>query len=233
MLSRLPSQNGVTDQPEELEISVFNISQLDNLPVTQTQIRQATRKDSILSQVLTYTKSGWPTSVSEEMKPFFIRQNELTVQNDCHIRILVPNTLRKKVLIELHSSHVGMSRMKSLARSYVWWPRLDKDIEKSCKSCLSCLAVKSSPPSAPLHPWSWPSRPWQRVHVDFAGPFMGFKFLLLVDLHSKWPEVYKMSSITTQNTIAILRHIFFRMGYRSSWFQIMVVNFDPLNLPSL
>ena len=37
------------------------------------------------------------------------------------------------------------------------------------------------PPKAPLHPWSWPERPWERVHADYAGPFLGHMFLLLVD----------------------------------------------------
>ena len=33
------------------------------------------------------------------------------------------------------------------------------------------------------------SRPWQRVHIDFAGPFRNKNFLIVVDAHSKWPEV--------------------------------------------
>jgi hypothetical protein len=36
------------------------------------------------------------------------------------------------------------------------------------------------PQVAPLHPWEWPSAPWERVHVDFAGPFMDSMFLVLV-----------------------------------------------------
>ena len=105
---------------------------------------------------------------------------ELTVQNDClmwGIRVIVPPALREKVLEELHSGHSGMSRMKSLARCHVWWPCLDKEVEEVCKSCRPCQKVKSLPPTAPLHPWIWPNRPWQRVHVDFAGPFKGSVFV--------------------------------------------------------
>ena len=60
--------------------------------------------------------------------------------------------------------------MKSLARCHMWWPGLDKVIENVATSCTSCQSVKQSPPVAPLHPWIWPTKPWQRVHVDFAGP---------------------------------------------------------------
>ena len=71
--------------------------------------------------------------------------------------------------------------------------------EKYAKSCIQCQAVKGSPPKAPLHPWMWP---WQRIHVDFAGPFLGF--LIVVDAHSKWPEVIEMSTTTSSKTIVEL-----------------------------
>ena len=50
---------------------------------------------------------------------------ELSVQDECLLwgsRVEVPEVLRPRVLNELHSGHVGICRMKSLARSYFWWP---------------------------------------------------------------------------------------------------------------
>ncbi|KAJ8333617.1 hypothetical protein SKAU_G00416250 [Synaphobranchus kaupii] len=78
--------------------------------------------------------------------------------------------------------------MKSLALSYVWWPGIDSQIELQAKSCHSCQWVQKEPGLAPLHPWMWPSSPWERIHVDFAGPFEGHMYLVVVDAHSKWPE---------------------------------------------
>ena len=75
---------------------------------------------------------------------------------------------------------------------------MDKDIENTAKSCVSCRQNKHSPSPAPMHPWSWPVKPWQRLHIDFAGPFMGTTFLVVVDSHSKWPKVYEMSTMTHQ-----------------------------------
>ena len=97
--------------------------------------------------------------------------------------------------------------MKSLARCHRWWPGLAKTIENVAKSCTSCQSVKQSPPVAPLHPWIWLTKLWQRVHVDFAGPFMGKTFFIAVDTHSKWPEVYDMTETTSLKTIAVLRHV--------------------------
>ena len=102
--------------------------------------------------------------------------------------------------------------MKGLARGHVWWPRLDKDIESLAKSCQSCQAVKQAPPTAPMHPWTWPSKPWQRVHIDFTGPFLNKMYFDVVDAHSKWPEIYEMSQTMSTKTITVLRHLFASYG---------------------
>ena len=105
-----------------------------------------------------------------------------------------------------------MARMKSVARSYLWWPGLDKELEECVQNCVACQAVKSVPAPAPLHPWVWPDKPWKRVHLDFAGPFMGRMYLIAVDAHSKWPEVIEMTSTTAQKAITELRRIFAAYG---------------------
>ena len=116
------------------------------------------------------------------------------------------------MLDELHREHPGISRMKATAQSYMWWPGLDQAIERLVKSCRSCRAVKGAPAMAPLIPWTWPSKLWERVHVDFAGPFQGTTLLVAVDTHSKWPKVYPMSSTTTGKTIDVLRQMFAMHG---------------------
>ena len=74
--------------------------------------------------------------------------------------------------------------MKAIARSYFWWPKIDQAIEVEAKSCKCVQAA----PHVPLHPWVWPAKPWERIHVDFAGPFLDRSFLVVVDANSKWPE---------------------------------------------
>ena len=80
------------------------------------------------------------------------------------------------------------------------------------KSCECCQAVRKNPAPALLHPWLWPAKPWQRVHFDFAGPFQGRMFFVVVDAHSKWPEVIEISSITAQRTITEVRRLFSSFG---------------------
>ena len=98
--------------------------------------------------------------------------------------------------------------MKMLTRSYIWWPKLDADIEAMAKSRVPCLETKNAPATAPLHPWIGLLRPWHRIHINFAGPMNGQSFLIVVDAHSKWPEVKEMKFTTTTATIKELRCLF-------------------------
>ena len=137
-------------------------------------IREATRIDPILSQVLKHTLEGWPAHLSQsqsELKPYLSQKEHLSVEQGCVLfgyRGIVPTTFQDGLLNELHSDHPGMCRMKALARCYVWWPSLNKDIESKMKSCSVCRAVQNTPQCAPLHPWQYPSRIWQRLHIDFV-----------------------------------------------------------------
>ena len=70
---------------------------------------------------------------------------------------------------------------------------MDNDLEKKVKECFNCQSTRHRPPPAPLHPWEWPERPWSRLHADYAGPFLGKMFLIVVDAYSKWLEVIPVS----------------------------------------
>lgn len=181
------------------------------MPVTSKHISTWTRRDSILSQVLTFVNHGWPRRVADELKPFFNRHTELSTEMGCILwgpRVVVPTRGREQILQELHNSHPGMAKMKARARMFVWWPNIDKDIELTVKACNICQSHGPAQKHAPLHPWVWPDRPWSRLHVDFAGPYLGKMFLVTVDAHSKWLEVDIMTSATAQATIERLRRLF-------------------------
>ena len=206
-LSRLPCKQ--TDSPEA---EVFFFSSIDELPISAAGISQVTKREPVLAQVLKYTLTGWPNYVTdEELKPYFTRKHELSTEQGCLLwgtRTIIPNSLIIRLLRELHEEHQGIVAMKAIARSYMWWPRLNDDIEAQAQSCQICQTVRTGPPVAPLHPWTWPTRVWQRLHIDFAEKD-GNNFLVVVDRHSKWLEVKLMTSITSQRTIAVLRDLQF------------------------
>ncbi|GBM35269.1 Uncharacterized protein K02A2.6 [Araneus ventricosus] len=82
--------------------------------------------------------------------------------------------------------------------------------------CKPCQQTRYAPPRAPVHPWEVTTKPWSRVHIDFAGPFQGQMFFLLVDSFSKWLEVKRLSSATSSATIKVMRDIFATHGIPDS-----------------
>ena len=127
-------------------------------------------------------------------------------------RILVPSEGRQRLLQELHLGHFGMARMKALARTVIWWPKIDENIEEVVKACTECQMTRANPPVAPLNPLPWPSKPWSRLHMDFAGPFMNHMFLVVIDAGSKWIEVFPMQTSTSASTIEHLQSLFSQFG---------------------
>ena len=61
------------------------------------------------------------------------------------------------------------------------------------QKCDTCQVHNKSPLAALLHPWERPEKPWTRIHIDYAGPFLGKMFVVAVDATSKWIETYIMN----------------------------------------
>lgn len=214
-LSRLP-MNTISTKGHTPEPALFNMYQIESLPVTGVQLAQATRTDKVLSTVYRPITKGWPSKVDESVRAYYAKKDELTVESGCILwgsRVVIPEKYRDKLLEELHHEHPGICKMKGIARSYFWWPGLDCSIESLAKSCLECQGVKKAPVTAPLHPWAWPTRELQRIHIDFAGPFQGVTFLVAIDAYSKWPEVFVMQNTTVNKTVDCLCSMFCRYGY--------------------
>ena len=178
---------------------------------TSATFRHETQKDRILSLVYQQTMDDWSKPDNQDLLPYYNRWNEITIVQGClmwGIRVIIPWKLSTRVLDVLHSTHLGVSEMKTIARSYVWWPNIDKEIEKITKRCTGCVQTQSNPSKVPIHPWECPSKPWQRINIDFSGPLLEKQFLIVVDAHLKWPEIFPMNKITIIKTIEVLRTVF-------------------------
>jgi transposase InsO family protein len=227
-LSRLPhgpdSQFDEQELRDSVEVSHVIQEGIGSCLLDSKLVRLETQKDSSMQDVMNWIKTGtWPTKLSanqEHLRPFwnmrmslFIHDDILLLQRDDQTRVVIPRSLVNRALDLLHTSHWGVVRMKQLSRRYAWWPTINTDIEKTVKSCTPCQETANDPARS-YKSWPQTQKPWERIHLDFAGPFKGKMWLVCIDAHSRFPYVAMLDigKTTSSDTIAVLRHIFITEG---------------------
>jgi len=106
------------------EAEIFFFSGLEELPIDAKDISRETRRDPVLARVLNSMLTRWPNYVSsDELKQYFTRRHELSVDQG-HVLwgmcVIIPPSLRNRLLQELHEEHPGIVAMKAIAQSYIW-----------------------------------------------------------------------------------------------------------------
>ncbi|KAM8707498.1 hypothetical protein ACLKA7_005042 [Drosophila subpalustris] len=204
-LSRLPIEDENTSTEE---VDIIEDELIENLPVTVAELREQTMNDEEIKVLMQCLKYGRDAAGKDR---FGIPITEFSIHNGCimrGIRVYILKPMRQRILKELHTAHLGMNKMKLLARGYCWWHQMDKDIEDLVANCSACQVTRSDPKKIPTQAWKLATRPFERVHVDYAGPFLGKYLFVMVDAYTKWPEVHVVPNITTQTTIEKCREIF-------------------------
>ena len=215
-LSRLPVSKAPKESSGETDTVHLIRCLEEGSSLTFTKIEKASRRDPVIGTVLVKLRTGWndrPQTIEEGT--YYSRRRELGTQGDCLMwgsRIVIPKSLRSEALENLHLVHQGMSRTKQLARSYLWWPGIDKDIENLINACSACQLQSKMPPAAPVHPWCPTQKPWSRIHIDHAGPFLGKLFLVIVDSYSKWVDIAIVPSTSAKHNIKVLASCFANFG---------------------
>ena len=63
-------------------------------------------------------------------------------------------------------------------------------MENVCAKCEACVMHQNNPGPTVSHAWEMATKPWERLHVDYAGPYLGRMFLVVADVYSKWLCVF-------------------------------------------
>ena len=110
----------------------------------------------------------------------------------------------------LHMGHQGITKCHENARHSVWWLGLSKQLETLVSNCHVCCQFRSQP-TEPLIATPFPQLPWQKVGVDLF-TWEGAKYLLLIDYYSRYIEVTKLPSETSNDVIERMKSMFARRG---------------------
>jgi len=182
------------------------LNHLSVLPITAKAIAAEMLKDVEGRELIQKLRDG--ESLGADRDRLYSLQSGCAMQG---LRTFIPEKFRKTILQELHSGHLGQVKMKALARNYVFWPRIDHNIEELCRNCEICTRHKGNPIEVETHYWEYPSKPWERLHLDFA--FYGaLTYEIIVDAHSKWPEIFIIHNVNSQTVIHICDDLFAMYG---------------------
>uniref|UniRef100_A0A3B5QZY7 Gypsy retrotransposon integrase-like protein 1 n=1 Tax=Xiphophorus maculatus TaxID=8083 RepID=A0A3B5QZY7_XIPMA len=217
VLSRAPIPNDLGGLQEE-EINLYVDSVVACLPATEPRLREIQRhqdSDSILKRLKKFCVEGWPDkfSIEKGFQPYLPFSGELTVQNGLLLygsRIVIPASLRKDILSKLHEGHLGITKCRERAKHSVWWPGLSSELIKLLETCDTCCRERTKH-KEPLLPTEFPQRPWAMVGADLF-QFKGKQYLMIVDYFSRFFEVAKLTTTTSEGVIEHCKSIFARHG---------------------
>jgi len=234
------SEKLLTDEADyQIYVVIENLKCSD---IMRSKIKNETLNDSEMRQVIDYIVNGWPKykcDCTETTKLYWPHRAELCVYDGYiifHDRIVIPTALRAEVLERIHTGHQGRERCKRLARSAVFWPRINQDIDMIVDKCLECLKQRNNPPRDSLRSHTLPNRAWQKIGIDMFS-FAGKRHQIIVDYFSKWVEVAEVPRNAISNDVIMhLNDVFSRFGlpesimsdgdplYTSSRFKTFCVN---------
>ena len=150
-LSRLLSGSKESNEINETEDYLMTIVESATpTAMNLKDIEQASRDDEVFKEIKTCIMSGNWNKL--KYKEYLTVKDELCAVGDIILRgtrIVIPEIQRTQVVKLGHEGHPGIVVMKQRLRTKVWWPGIDKAIEKSCKTCYGCQLMGK--PNRPEH----------------------------------------------------------------------------------
>lgn len=143
-LSRLHVNETLNDDME-LEAHVCNFEK--NVNISDNRLKELIKdsnNDNELALLRNYIHNGWPSHISKVpdcIKHYFKLRSELTESSNTLIyykqRIVIPVGWRIKILGNIHTGHLGITKCIYKANNSVYWPNINEQIKKICKRMLN------------------------------------------------------------------------------------------------
>ena len=120
-------------------------------------------------------------------------------------RLIIPIDMRNAILSSIHSSHQGITKCKSRAKDSVWWIGINTDIENLVNTCDTCARLRNDH-AEPMIATEFDDRPWKHLGTDLF-TLNNITYLLVIDYFSRYIEIAKLSSTTSEAVINHLKSI--------------------------
>lgn len=198
--------------------TAFYIYVVENATPTSIAITEIADKsicdEEIVDAMSCLQDKSWNTSSSNSL---FLFRHELSQIVSIMLRgarIVIPVAMRQSILKLAHEGHPGSSAMKRRLRSKVWWPQIDRDVEKFVKYCIDCIIVSQASNPTPMKRTTFPEGPWIFVATELLGPLPNNDYIqVLIDYYSRYMEFKILKSISSFSVIETMKEIFSRQGY--------------------
>ena len=223
-LSRAPI--GSREEVENPRISYFSFHHVrmakvdgESLNLKLREVEKASREDLVYQELKRQIMVGFPhakADLPEILHPFWAHRAELTIAEDglvVHgVRLLVPKSMRRATVKQLHQSHAGKKTTNKRAAATLFWPNMENDIANAVASCQHCQDHLPSQQKQPYQERPPPERPFQEVALDI-GQHGGQYFLILVDVFSGWTSSGMLGKeMKTTKVIRKIRNYFVNTG---------------------
>lgn len=210
-LTKIPTSSQCNNVREEY-VRMLAISATPRAMTTR-EVERASAVDEELTTIRKCWKTGnWSTAPNA----YKLLRDEITVIGRLvmrGMRIIVPLSLRERVLELAHEGHQGIVKAKDRLRSKVWWPNMNSVVEIHCKKCLRCQTVAPVTTTPLVKTTTMPSKPWRDLAIDLMGPLpTGESLLVTVDYYSRWIEVDVVRNTSSSTIIKCLEKHFTRHG---------------------
>ena len=206
---------GASSIPDHVESALMASIRQDTQElgtITWSLLAQATASDTSLSTLLKLIDQGTPSLARNTpslatlwpiCESVYAQEGVLLYQD----RVIVPSSLRSRVLQNLHAAHQGTSMMEQRARAIVYWPGMSKDIRDTRDRCADCNRNAPAQAATPPLPTTPPSTPFEAVFADFF-TYGGRHYLVVGDRLSGWVEVFGSPAGTTlAGAAGLIRHL--------------------------
>ena len=181
------------------------------------QLKEETHNDDTLQLLQNEIINGWSENkykVPAILLPYYKYRTELTIFEGVILRnnrIIVPSTLRKHYMKLLHTSHLGIAKTKTLARTAVYWPGINAQIEELIQSCESCNIYRTKQKQESEIKHDIPDRPWTKIGTDLF-VLNSNDFLIVVDYTTNYFDLSLLPDKKSSTVVKHTKQIFSKFG---------------------